>query len=163
MKKVLSILMVASAIVVMVSCGNNGNKKSRNASQDSAKKEQVAKDESTTRLTGAKYYRKVTSAGDVTEHTITFGKGNEVEYHVVWNWSEGGSNYEASGDKTFRGTYTYEESGQGNNWKAEGKLTLSRGSSEFYTTEYFADGDNIKIFNAMPNGDIINIAKIIEK
>ena len=159
MKKVFSILMVAFAMTAMVACGDKNEGTENNGGNNNG----GGNNEQTTRLSGAKYYRQTNSAGDMTEHTVTFGQGNEVKYHVVWNWSEGGSNYAASGDETWRGTYTYTEGGQGNNWNAEGKFTMSKVGDSYshYETTYYADGDNLKLFNALPNGDIINLAKEI--
>ena len=155
MKKVLSILMVAFTMTAIVACGDD-NEGTDNVGGNG--------NEQTTKLSGTKYYKYRDFAGDVSEHTVVFGPGNEVEYHVVWNWAEGGDNFAASGDETWRGTYTYNEGGQGNAWNAEGKLIMSKVGDSYshYETGYFADGDNLKLFNALPNGDNINLAKEIQ-
>ncbi len=185
MKKVLSILLAATAIALMVSCNptsttnttvtdnssvngdgngsgngdNNGGGNSGNNGGDNGGSGTQA-----TKLSNTKFYKLRDFSGETTETTVTFGNGNEVEYHVVWNWLEGGSDYEATGDVTYRGTYTYKDTGSGNILKGEGTLTMKdiNDSSKEYTTQYYADGDNLKIMNAAPNGDSINLEKIKE-
>ena len=79
MKKIFSILMAAFAMTAMVACGDTtegtGNGGGNNNGDGNGT-------EQTTRLSGAKYYKYRDFAGDVSEHTVVFGQGNEVEYHV---------------------------------------------------------------------------------
>ncbi len=179
MKKILSIFLTAIAIATMVSCfptsttktdgtenssengdgignGNgNGNENSNGNGGDNSQ---------ATKLSNSKYYKFRDYAGETTETTVTFVNGNEVEYHVVWNWMEGGSGYDASGDVTYRGTYTFTNTATGNALKGEGTLTMKdiNDSSKEYKTQYYAEGDNLKIMNAAPNGDTINLEKVKE-
>lgn len=179
MKKILSIFLTAIAIATMVSCfptstvnsdgtenssengdgnGNGNGNGGENGNGNGGDNSQA------TKLSNSKYYKLRDYAGETTETTVTFGKGNEVENHVVWNWLEGGSSYAASGDITYRGTYTYTDTGNGNVLKCEGTLTMKdiNDSSKEYKTKYYAEGDNLKIIEAAPNGDTINLEKVKE-
>ena len=155
MKKVFSILMVAFAMTAMVACGDDNKGGSNNGGGNNGGNEQ------TDRLAGKKYHYKYDRNGGFDEHTVTFGTDGTVEYHVVWNRPdvEEDEGYEPTGDMTFRGTYTYSEEVQGDVWEAEGLMKMGNGDL-YLQSQYRADEFLLKLYNAMPSGESVNLDKV---
>lgn len=110
--------------------------------------------EATTRISGFKYYWKYTRDEGYDEHTVTFGSGYDVEYHIKWDWPE--SEDYPGGEYTMKGTYTYEnEVTEGSVWQAEGTMTLTEvgNESHTHTTKYYVDsGGLLEIYRSLPSG-----------